>query len=117
MQLDHGPSHSGLGDWYWQRLSALILAVLLPVFFGIFLCVYQGHLDQAQLAALLLHPFSRTVETLLLLALMIHSYTGIKVLIEDYLHTHSLRTISIGSITIFFSLVFIALTALIWSGN
>ena len=41
-----GAAHDGFADWYWQRLSAVVLLLLLPLPFFLLVAVYSGSLDQ-----------------------------------------------------------------------
>jgi len=86
-----GTAHNGLSEWYLQRLSAVVLMVLLPCLFVLLMSVYSGDLTQIQLLALLDHFPVRMLHTLLLLVLLTHAYLGIKVIAEDYVHVTGLR--------------------------
>ena len=86
-----GTAHNGLSEWYLQRLSAVVLAVLLPLLFVLLMKVYSGALTQIQLLVLLDHFSIRMLHTLLLLAMLTHGYLGIKVIAEDYVHCIGLR--------------------------
>jgi len=43
---DPGSARSGFKDWYLQRLSAVVLAVLLPLPLALLVMVYTGQVDQ-----------------------------------------------------------------------
>lgn len=86
-----GTAHSGLSEWYWQRVSAVVLAILLPLLFILVMAVYSGGLNQTNLLGLLDHFIIRILHTLLLLALLMHAYLGIRVIVEDYVHRIGLR--------------------------
>lgn len=81
---DLGAAHSGLEDWYWQRLSAVLLALLLPLPLALLFLLLFGHIDQFILLDFLDHPLTRTLHSLLSLALLLHAYIGVKVIAEDY---------------------------------
>ena len=48
LNKEPGAAHSGTEDWYYQRLSAVVLAVLLPLPFFLLVAVYMGSMDQVQ---------------------------------------------------------------------
>jgi len=111
---DLGTAHSGLSDWYWQRLSAVVLAVLLPAAFGLLWVVYSGALDQFALLDYLDSFVSRLLHSLLIVALVIHAYMGLKIMIEDYVHA-GLRVFLIAVMLVMMSLFGMWWLALIWA--
>lgn len=110
-----GSAHDGISDWYWQRLSAVVLALLLPLPFFLLVMVYAGHLDQQGLLDLLDHPLSRLLHSLLILALIVHAYVGLKVMLEDYVHTIAWRIPLIGIMLVVMAGFGIWWLALIWA--
>jgi len=111
---DFGTAHSGFDEWYWQRLSAVVLAVLLPAAFVLLWAVYGGFLDQLALLDWLDSFVSRLLHTLLIVALIVHAYMGLKVIIEDYIHA-GLRVVLIGLMLVMMSLFGMWWLALIWA--
>lgn len=114
MSRDPGTAHNGFGDWYWQRLSAVVLLIMLPLPFVLLAGVYGGFFDQFDLLDLLDHFVSRLLHTLLILALIVHVYIGLKVILEDYVHT-ILRVPLIGLMLVLMSGFGIWWLALIWA--
>jgi len=112
---DPGSAHSGISDWYWQRLSAVVLAVLLPLPFFLLVAVYGGSIDQQGLQDIVNHLFSRLLSTILIAALIIHVYAGLKVMIEDYVHVAGLRGILIGLMLVVMFGFAISWLAVIWA--
>jgi len=110
-----GSAHSGISDWYWQRLSAVVLAVLLPLPFFLLIAVYGGSVDQQALQHIVDHFLSHMLSTLLIAALIIHIYTGLKVMIEDYVHVAGLRGILIGVMLVVMFSFAIWWLAMIWA--
>jgi len=110
-----GSAHGGLSDWYWQRLSAVVLAVLLPLPFFLLVSVYSGGVDQQGLLDLLDHVLSRVLHSVLILALIIHAYIGLKVILEDYVHVLGWRIPLIGTMLVMMSGFGIWWLALIWA--
>jgi succinate dehydrogenase membrane anchor subunit len=87
----YGTAHNGLGDWYIQRLSAVIVALLLPLLYVLLLLVYDGSLTQMQLLDLVDGHSGRMLQTLLLIAVLTHAYLGVKSIVEDYVHSVAMR--------------------------
>ncbi len=110
-----GSAHSGLSDWYWQRLSAVVLALLLPLPFFLMLMVFSGDVDQQGLLDIFDHVVSRVLHTLLILALMIHAYIGLKVILEDYVHVLAWRIPLIATMLVLMSGFGIWWLAIIWA--
>ncbi len=115
MRKDTGTAHNGLSDWYWQRLSALVLLVTLPLPFLLLWGVYSGALNQFALLDLLDHFLSRLFHTLLIIAIVVHAYLGLKVIFEDYVHAPMLRVLLIGTMLIAMAAAGIWWLALVWA--
>jgi len=90
---DLGTAHTGFHDWYWQRISAVILLITIPILIGLLLLTYNENISFEVLNTWLTHPISKTLSTLFLFALLTHIWTGLKVIIEDYVHSTSGRVI------------------------
>jgi succinate dehydrogenase / fumarate reductase membrane anchor subunit len=110
-----GTAHNGYEDWYIQRLSAVVLALLLPLPFALLIGVYTGAFDQLGLLDLLDHFISRLLHTLLILALIVHAYVGLKVIFEDYVHTTAWSVPLIGAMLVVMTGFGIWWLALIWA--
>jgi succinate dehydrogenase / fumarate reductase membrane anchor subunit len=109
-----GTAHNGLKDWYWQRLSAVVLLIMLPLPAFLLVGVYSGAFNQFDLLDILDHFVSRLLHTLLILALIVHVYIGLKVILEDYVHT-MLRVPLIGLMLVLMSGFGIWWLALLWA--
>ncbi len=112
---DPGSAHSGFSDWYWQRLSAVVLALLLPLAFFLLVAVYGGSIDQQGLLNILDHIVVRVLHTLLIFALIIHAYIGLKVMSEDYVHVLAWRIPLVASMLVLMSGFGIWWLAMIWA--
>jgi succinate dehydrogenase / fumarate reductase membrane anchor subunit len=80
-----GSAHAGVRDWRAERLSAIALAPL-----GLwFLAAFAAHARDGYLAcvAWLRQPLSAIAMLLLLLVLFRHLELGLRVIIEDYVHS------------------------------
>ncbi|MDT8376707.1 MAG: succinate dehydrogenase, hydrophobic membrane anchor protein [Mariprofundaceae bacterium] len=115
MKKDTGTAHNGLSDWYWQRLTALLLLVIIPLPFLLLCGVYSGVLNQFALLDLLDHFLSRLFHTLLIVAIVVHAYIGLKVILEDYVRSPMLRVALIGAMLVTMSAAGIWWLALVWA--
>jgi len=110
-----GSARSGIGDWYWQRLSAFVLALLLPLPFFLIIAVYTGGVDQLGLLDILDNFISRLLHTLLIMALILHAYMGLKVIFEDYVPQIGWRVTLIGGMLVTTAGFGIWWLAIIWA--
>lgn len=115
LNKEPGAAHSGTDDWYRQRLSAVVLALLLPLPFFLLVAVYTGSMDQQGLFDILDQFVSRILHTILIIALSVHAYLGLKVILEDYIHPVGWRVTLIGSMLLIMSCVGIWWLAIIWA--
>ena len=97
---DLGTAGTGFHDWYWQRISAVFLLLTLPVLMGLLLLTYNGNISFQSLNTWLTHPISKSISTLFLFALLTHIWTGLKVIIEDYIHTTGQRILVLNSLLV-----------------
>ena len=97
-----GSAKEGTTHFWHQRLTALIL-VPLVLWFGFSIAAMP--VDHATLAAWVAHPGVAIALILLILATFYHSQLGFQIIIEDYVSTHSIRTVSI-ILTSFLCLLF-----------
>ena len=115
MKKDWGAARNGLSDWLWQRISAVVIALLLPWPLVLLAGVYAGKLDQLALLKLLDAPASRVVQTLLVIALLVHAFIGLKVIAEDYVHAIGLRIVLVNLLLVAMLAVGIWWLAVIWA--
>ncbi|MDX8393103.1 MAG: succinate dehydrogenase, hydrophobic membrane anchor protein [Mariprofundales bacterium] len=109
---DAGAAHNGLQQWYWQRASAIVLLLCLPYPIYELLLVMHGAVG---------FDFVNTVsraflvtQSLLLLAMMLHIYTGVLVILEDYIHTTRLRAATVLILQISLLALFVDMAARLW---
>ncbi len=79
-----GPANAGTGDWWGQRLSAIALT-LLGLWFAYSLVTMPGF-DHADATAFIASPWNAVGLLMLCVSLAYHSYLGVQVVIEDYVH-------------------------------
>jgi succinate dehydrogenase / fumarate reductase membrane anchor subunit len=83
----HGASHSGVGHWWIQRVTAVALMFLLPWFVAS-LIISMLSPDVSQAAAWFAMPLNALGMMVLLVAMFWHAKLGLQVVIEDYVHTN-----------------------------
>lgn len=105
--LGLGSSKTGTGHWWAQRVTGVILALLLIWFVSTFVMLVAAPYDMS--AGWMRSPWTASLMTLLMLTLFYHGFLGMQVIIEDYVHHEGLKLISLF-VTKFASLVFAALS-------
>ncbi|MGN6151828.1 MAG: succinate dehydrogenase, hydrophobic membrane anchor protein [Lysobacteraceae bacterium] len=79
-----GSAKSGTGHFWWQRVTAVFLALLTPWVIGMLVALAGA--DQAQVLAALAKPVNAIALALFSLSLFAHARMGLQVVIEDYVH-------------------------------
>ncbi|OIQ01320.1 MAG: succinate dehydrogenase, hydrophobic membrane anchor protein [Zetaproteobacteria bacterium CG2_30_46_52] len=97
---DLGAASTGFDDWYWQRISAVVVLVLLTSLFAILLLTYAGRIHIHTLNLLFTHPIGKILTTILVLSLGLHIWVGLKVIFEDYIHFSAGRLVILNIILI-----------------
>ena len=91
--LGSGTAKDGTSHWWGQRVSAIAL-LFLGIWFAWYLAITPDFSHAAVLA-----DIGRPVNSILLLLLSItlgyHSYLGIQVVIEDYVHSPGLKVVTL----------------------
>ena len=115
MNKSLGAAGTGFHDWYWQRISAALLLLLLPAVIGSILAIYTGNLEYSTLNQWFTHPLGKITSSLIVLALALHIWTGLKVIIEDYIHTSFGRIIVLNLIIILLLFASVYMLYHIWA--
>lgn len=84
-----GSAKSGTGHFWWQRVTAIVLALLAPWLVGTLVSFIGADLLSVQIA--LARPFNAIALAVFVLALFWHAKLGMQVVIEDYVHTRALE--------------------------
>lgn len=79
-----GSAKSGTGHFWWQRVTAVFLALLTPWVIGMLVALAGA--DQGQVLAALAKPVNAIALALFSLSLFAHARLGLQVVIEDYVH-------------------------------
>jgi succinate dehydrogenase / fumarate reductase membrane anchor subunit len=91
-----GSSRSGLGAWWFQRVSGLALAVILLLHFFVLHYLTGGPLTYQAVMTRLAHPWWKTLDILFVVLGLTHAASGFNLLIDDYVHRPGWRQILIG---------------------
>ena len=91
--LGLGSAKGGTDHWWGQRVSGVALVLLGLWFVG----SIQGlaSLEHTTVVAFIGNPLNTVLLSLLCLVVAYHSYLGIQVVIEDYVHSHGLKLVSL----------------------
>jgi len=81
---NHGSAKDGVGHWWAQRFSAILL-IALTVWLVWSLTTLVGA-DHVAAAAFLSHPFHAGMAILFVVVGLYHGVLGVQVIIEDYVH-------------------------------
>ncbi len=79
-----GSAKSGTGHFWYQRVTAIFLAVLSPWILGMLVALVGA--DAAHVQATLAKPINAVPMALFVLSLFWHAKLGLQVVIEDYIH-------------------------------
>ncbi len=95
--LGLGSAQKGVGHWWSQRLTAVMLIPLVAWFLLSLLSL--GSIDHATVAVWLSRPLNTILLSLFVVALVYHSKLGIQVVVEDYVHAPRLQHITLALMT------------------
>ncbi len=79
-----GSAHSGVGHFWEQRISAIALLVLTPLF--VFPLAYNMGGSYEEVIAAYSHPVNAIIGVAFMITAFLHFFQGIQVVIEDYVH-------------------------------
>ena len=80
-----GSGKTGTGHWWWQRVTAVLLVLLVPWLVGLLVSLVGADVDAARL--MVARPWNAIALALLIVAGLWHAKLGMQVVIEDYVHT------------------------------
>ena len=105
--LGLGSAKGGTSHWWGQRVSGGAMVVL-GLWFAWSLATMSGF-SHAEAVAFISQPLNVVLLLLLSVTMAYHSYLGVQVVIEDYIHSHGLRLAAL--ILSRFAHVFLAVAA------
>jgi len=91
--LGLGTAKDGTAHWWGQRVSGIALA-LLGAWFALSLATMDGYAHADAVAFISQSP-NPVLLTLLCITMAYHSYLGVQVVIEDYVHSHGVKLASL----------------------
>ena len=91
--LGLGTAKDGTAHWWAQRVSGIAL-VLLGIWFAVSIATLPS-LDYSDVAAFIGELPNPVLLMLLCVTMAYHSYLGVQVVIEDYVHSHGLKIFSL----------------------
>lgn len=94
--LNHGSAGDGVGHWWAQRLSAMLMVVLTAWSVYAVSVIVGG--DYATIRAWLAQPVHAALASLFVLTALYHATLGLQVVIEDYVHQRAFEMFLLISI-------------------
>ena len=80
-----GSGKTGTGHWWWQRVTAVLLVLLVPWLVGLLVSLVGADVDAAR--ATIAKPWNAIPLAALVVGAFWHGKLGMQVVIEDYVHT------------------------------
>lgn len=87
-----GSAKSGVGHFWWQRVTAIVLALLVPWLVWLLVSLAGADLETARAA--IAEPWNAILLSIFAVAMFWHTKLGVQVVIEDYVHTRALEVAS-----------------------
>jgi succinate dehydrogenase / fumarate reductase membrane anchor subunit len=84
-----GSAKSGTGHFWWQRVTAIVLALLVPWLVGTLVSLVGA--DLITVVTALSKPHNAILFAVFAVALFWHAKLGIQVVIEDYVHQRAVE--------------------------
>ena len=101
-----GSAKNGVHHWWLQRLTSIAL-VPLSIWFVVSLLSLPS-LDHVTVMAWMAQSWTALLLILLVLVATYHSQLGVRVVVEDYVHTNGLRTLTLVILTFVHALIAVA---------
>ncbi|MBJ7574425.1 succinate dehydrogenase, hydrophobic membrane anchor protein [Luteimonas sp. MC1828] len=84
-----GSGKTGTGHFWYQRLTAIVLVLLVPWLVGTLVSLVGADLPTAY--SVLSRPYNAILMAALVVALFWHAKLGLQVVIEDYVHARAVE--------------------------
>ncbi len=92
-----GAAKEGVQHWWLQRVTAVAMVPLLLILLTCVLKLASG--DHAAVTSAFKNPLFAILALLSILAIFWHMKLGLQVVIEDYVHTESIKIVSLLAVT------------------
>ncbi len=103
-------SRTGAIGWFMQRISAVILFVLLFLHFVTYHFMSQGAYTWRVVAGKMQSPWFNLIQFLFLITALFHGLNGVWIVVDDYIHAKGWRMFLYGLIlTVGLSLFFVGM--------
>ena len=89
-----GSARSGTGHFWWQRVTAVVLGLLVPWPVGTLVSLIGA--DLGRVHEVFSRPYNAILMTLFVIALFWHAKLGVQVVIEDYVHNRAVEITLLG---------------------
>lgn len=83
----------GLRPWVIQRVSAVYLALFVP--YALYYCITAEQLSFDNWRAWLFEPVNTVIVALFVIALLLHTWIGVRDIVLDYVHNIMLRILAL----------------------
>ncbi|MBW1709068.1 MAG: succinate dehydrogenase, hydrophobic membrane anchor protein [Deltaproteobacteria bacterium] len=93
MALNFVSGRTGAFDWLFQRISGVVLALILGLHFIILHLISGGEYEYEVIMTRLANPSWKVFYFCFLFFALYHAMNGAKILIDDYIHHPRLRTL------------------------
>jgi len=84
-------SKKGAVQWLLQRISAVIIFVIIMIHFVTYHMLSEGAYKYEKVVSKMKSPWFNLMQFLLLCAVLYHGLNGVWMLVEDYIHIKGLR--------------------------
>ena len=106
-----GSAKHGTGEWWMQRMTAIALTILTPLFIWPLAANLGTSFDDVRAAYS--NPWNAIVAALFVITTFYHLALGVRVVIEDYVHHKGIRTaLLVGNAGFCLALGFIGIFAI-----
>ncbi|MBU2551132.1 MAG: succinate dehydrogenase, hydrophobic membrane anchor protein [Proteobacteria bacterium] len=92
MALNPISGRTGAFDWLFQRVSGVVLAVAFAAHFIVLHMMGDGPIDYKSVMTRLANPAWKVFDLVFLLFALYHAVTGMRLIVDDYIHHAGLRT-------------------------
>lgn len=101
-----GSAHEGLHHWMAERITA---ALLIPIVIWLVYSIIKLHgATYMEFTGWLQHPVNAILMIVFILTSFYHGAMGLQVVIEDYIHNHTLKLLKIIGTKIVFGIMAVA---------